>query len=35
MALTITRAESRDEIDAVFNGDAPHYHPDEKMGAPM
>ncbi|NQZ14940.1 MAG: GNAT family N-acetyltransferase [Alphaproteobacteria bacterium] len=29
MALTITRAESRDEIDAVFNGDAPHYHPDE------
>ena len=27
--LEITKAESKEEIDAVFEGDAPHYHPDE------
>ena len=27
--LEIAKATSRDEIDAVFDGDAPHDHPDE------
>jgi len=27
--LEITKTESKEEIDAVFDGDAPHHHPDE------
>ena len=27
--VEITRAQSREEIDAVFDGEAPHHHPDE------
>lgn len=29
MAFEIAYANSRDEVDAVYDGDAPHYHPDE------
>lgn len=27
--MQIVKATSKDQIDAVFEGDAPHYHPDE------
>lgn len=27
--LNISKVQSREEIDAVFNGEAPHDHPDE------
>ena len=27
--VEIVKATSREEIDAVFDGEAPHYHPDE------
>ena len=29
MTFQITKAQSREEIDAVFDGDAPHWHPDD------
>lgn len=29
MGISISKATSKEEIDAVFKGDAPHYHPDE------
>jgi GNAT superfamily N-acetyltransferase len=28
MNITITKAQSHKEIDSVFDGEAPHYHPD-------
>lgn len=29
MDIQISKAKTKEEIDAVFDGDAPHYHPDE------
>lgn len=29
MNIQISKAQSKEEIDAVFDGEAPHYHPDE------